>query len=268
MRKKPNILLFASIVIVLVIGYFIIRSSYFVENFSSYIKCSAQSTDIGDCIIYVISWKRVSENARNVFDAVKRVHDKTFILNCDENFKMDRGASVIEADDSFYFTKQMYTLFQHCSDHFPNSPIMTITGDISPDADWNDIIKRCMHGFKKYGAGIVAPNVDWTAHERHVDIKNMGDNYWTVENTDCTVWALKPCVYKFLLNTDVHTYSKFGWGIDWLLIQVCEKHNMPVIRDYKHTIKHPKDHGYENTTAEWEKQEVKNKWNSVYQNIV
>ncbi len=252
-------------IVVLIICLHIFQKSKMntMEPFQVYYKkCTESTKESGTCIVYIISWKRVSENARNVFDAVKRVHDQTFILNCDENFSMNRGESVIEADDSYYFTKQMYTIFNHCNTRFPESHIMTITGDVSPIADWKGVIDRCMTGFKKHKAGIVAPNVDYTSHSDK--IKDLDDNYSIVENTDCTVWTLKPCVYKFLLNTDIDKYNKFGWGIDWLLIKVCEKNDLLVIRDYSHTIQHPKDHGYGNEKAMMEYDQVKRKWEDEY----
>ncbi len=230
---------------------------------SFYESCATKHPEpISDCIVYVLSWKRVSENARNVFDAVKKTHKATYILNCDETFNMDRGTSVLQADDSYYFTKQMQTVFKHCAQHHPFAAIMTITGDVSPKADWKDMIDRCMLGFQKFNAGIVAPNVDYTDHRTRKN--ELGDNYWTVPNTDCTVWAIRPCVYKFFLETDVINYSKFGWGIDWLLIKVCEKHALTVVRDYKHTIDHPKDRGYENYQANKEYQEIQKKWETEY----
>jgi hypothetical protein len=234
------------------------------EGFQSgfYSTCSKTVAEYPTtCVVYVISWKRVSENARNVFDAVKNVNP-AYILNSDENFAMDRGDAVIQADDSYYFTKQMHTVFKHCAQHHPDAAIMTITGDVSPKANWKDVIDRCLLGFKTYNAGIVAPNVDYTDHTgRKTD---LGDKYWTVQNTDCTVWSIRPCVYKFFLETDIIQYSKFGWGIDWLLIQVCDKYNLKVIRDYNNTISHPKDRGYGNEKATKEMQEIQSKWETDY----
>jgi hypothetical protein len=154
---------------------------------------------------------------------------------------MDRE-NVIEADDSYWFTKQFFTCLRHCRENHPDSYFMTITGDVSPNADWKDIIDRTKLGIEKYNGGVVAPNVDWTYYDKknfHVD-----DNFWDVPNPDCTVWTLHPDIYNLILKTDFENLTKIGWGIDKIAVKFAQRNNMKVLRDYTNTVLHPKDRGY------------------------
>lgn len=194
-----------------------------------------------EIIIYIFSWKRVSENARDVFDEIRKVHQNTYILNCDENFKMERE-NVIEVDDSYWYSKQFFTGLRHCVENFPGSYYMCLTGDVSPNANWKDIILRTQNAFVKYNAGVVAPNTDITWHVAKT--KELEDNYWLVPNTDCTVWTLHPEIYNLLLKTDFEIVSKIGWGIDLIANNFSSKKSKLIIRDYNNIVMHPKDRGY------------------------
>jgi len=212
-------------------------------------------------VIYIFSWKRVSQNSVDIFNEIKKVTNKVYLLNCNENFKIE-DENVINLDDSYYFTKQFITAIDHCFKNFPNHNMMTITGDISPIADWNGIFERNLYAIEKLNTDVSAPNVDFTSHIKRN--KLIQDNFWDVPNTDCTVWTIIPRIYKSILTTGIDKWNKFGWGIDWLAIQYSKKNKLKVIRDYNHTISHPKDTGYENKEAKKEYKKLMELWCKTY----
>jgi hypothetical protein len=199
-----------------------------------------------------------------VFDEISKVHSKTYILNCDEFYKMDRD-NVIEANDSYYYSKQFFTCLKHCKENHPGSYFMSLTGDVSPVADWKSIIERSEDAIVKYGAGISAPNVDYTWHVA----KNypFTDNFWIVPNPDCTVWNLHPDVYNLLDKTDFAEVSKIGWGIDLIAVLFSKKLNKKILRDYKNTVQHPKDRGYTDDKAAIEYQQIQRSWVEKWQHL-
>lgn len=231
---------------------------------NSYLNCPFWAIRIRNTInlvVYIFSWKRVSQNSADIFNEIRKITNNVFILNCDENFTFE-NENIIELNDSYYFSNQFEAATKHCMKNFPNYNMMTITGDISPIADWRNILERNVYAIENLNAGISAPNVDYTAH---TDKKNqITDNFWEVPNTDCTVWTLTPKIYKFIYNTRIYEWNKFGWGIDWLAVQLCKKYKIGIIRDYNHTISHPKDKGYENLQASEEFDKVIDLWNKEY----
>ena len=68
-------------------------------------------------VIYIFSWKRVSQNSVDIFNEIKKVTNKVYLLNCNENFKIE-DENVINLDDSYYFTKQFITAIDHCFKNF------------------------------------------------------------------------------------------------------------------------------------------------------
>lgn len=212
-------------------------------------------------IIYILSWKKVTLNSLEIHKNISKIHDNVFIINCDENF-ISKENHIINCDDSYYFTKQIYKCIEHCVKYFPNFYIMTITGDISHVANWKNILQRCMYGFENLNAGVIAPNVDYTAWNTRCK-KNI-DNFWIVENTDCTVWCLHPLVYEFLLIFDIRNINKYGWGIDWILIDFAKKLGFNILRDYNNNIKHPKSTGYESKEAKNEFKKLKDLYHKIY----
>jgi hypothetical protein len=216
-------------------------------------------------VIYIFSWKKVTSNAIKIYDEVSKVHQEVWLLNCEENFKIERE-NVIQADDSYYFGKQMYTCLQHRKSNYNEEyAFMNIVGDVTPEADWRSIIDRIIYGFDYLKAGIVAPNVEVCGHpERYEEYK---DNYWLVKNTDCTTWALHPIIANFLLVNDILKISKFGWGYDWLTIKYCNKKGLYVLRDYNNIVYQPPGTNYPSDKAEREFKKIKYLWYNKYDNL-
>jgi len=212
-----------------------------------------------DIIIYILSWNKVTENAIELYNIISKFNKNTYILNCDETFIINEPY-MIQCDNSYYFTKQFFKCINHCLENHKESYLMTVTADVSKNANWESIIKNCKYGLDNLNAGIVAPNINYTSHiKKNYIVEN---NFWSVPNTDCTVWAINPIIYEIILLTKLDVWNKFGWGIDWILVEFCKKKNMKVLRDYNNLIIHPKGTGYSDKMAKKEFNKVKKLWNS------
>lgn len=219
-----------------------------------------------DLVIYIFSWKKVSENAIQIYDEVSKVYNKVWLLNCDENLKIE-GRNVIQANDRYYFTKQIYTCLNHLKSNYitPNYAFMNIVGDTNPNTDWKSIIERIKYGFDKLNCGVVAPNVEFTGWPNNLE--EFKDNYWFVENTDCTAWALHPKIIEFLLKENLERISYYGWGIDWICIEYSRKIGMNVLRDMNNIVHQPKGTAYPSKKADLEYKRVRILWYGKYAKI-
>lgn len=218
-----------------------------------------------DLVIYIFSWKKVSYNAMKIYDEIEKVYNKVWIINCDENITMNKK-NVIQANDTYYFGKQFYTCLKHLRNNYnENHTFMNITGDVNPNANWKSIIERIKYGFDNLNCGVVAPNVEYTAH--HQKYEEFKENYWFVKNTDCTAWAIHPRVIKFLEEANLLNFSFYGWGIDWISIEFCKKNGMLVLRDYDNIVYQPKGTAYPSKKADLEFRRVKLLWYGKYAKV-
>ena len=105
--------------------------------------------------------------------------------------------------------------------------------------------------------GIYAPNVDYTWYDStRADIHSIDfpvDQLKIVANTDCTCWFIHKDIINMLKERklDLSPY-KMGWCWDIVLPALCFINRRPVIRDYAHTIDHPRGTNYNTTQAEKE----------------
>jgi hypothetical protein len=68
--------------------------------------------------------------------------------------------------------------------------------------------------------------------------------------TDETVWFIRKEIIQELCNKNIDfSKNKFGWGWDLVLSGICFLKGFPVIRDYNHTIEHPKGTVYDKDKA-------------------
>jgi hypothetical protein len=218
-----------------------------------------------DLVIYIFSWKKVSSNAIILYEEISKVYDKVWLLNCEENLNIP-DKNIIQADDSYYFTKQFYTCLNHLKNTYDeNHAFMNVVGDVKPGADWKNIIQRIKYGFDNLNCGIVAPNVDFTSWNENLE--EYTENYWFVKNTDCTAWALHPSIVNFMVQNGIENFTHFGWGIDWICIEFCKKMGMNTLRDCNNIVYQPQGTGYSSDKAEKEFKKIRLLWYGKYAKI-
>ena len=78
-----------------------------------------------------------------------------------------------------------------------------------------------------------------------------------VANTDCTCWFIHKDIINLYKerNLELEQY-KMGWSWDIILPALCYLNQRPVIRDYNHTINHPRGTNYNVQQAEKEMWEL------------
>jgi hypothetical protein len=79
-----------------------------------------------------------------------------------------------------------------------------------------------------------------------------------VSCTDCTCWFIhRDIIRQFAEHKSLFSENRFGWGIDLTIAAISYFDHRPVIRDYSHTIIHPRRHSYDELAASVEFQSFK-----------
>jgi len=194
--------------------------------------------------VYIFSWKKVTQNAIDLHKNVSNYFKNTIIINCDENVNIENS---IQLNDHFYYGGQ----FDIAIKNIPEGNILCIiTGDVSPNADWEKISINSINAFNSNKIGIYAPNVDVTGHPSRN--KLLWDELYTVNNTDCTCWFILPEIVSHLKNIPYYEISNLGWGIDQIFIQESNKIQKYVVRDYSVCVEQPPGTGYNTEIAKLE----------------
>jgi hypothetical protein len=224
-------------------GFTIIRS--FIPN-NYYDTCSIM-VSITDIQIYIFSWKKVTDNAKQLYRAVATHFPNVYFINCDEHTLItdtDISNQTIQLDDRYYYGGQFETAIHHSS---PGKYIGIIVGDVSPIADWEKIAAGSVATFNTGQVGIYAPNVDYTWHTKRAT--NLWGDLWTVPNTDCTCWFIHPTIINKIRDIPFFNLSNLGWGIDELCINESLYSRLFVARDYSVLVRQPKGTAYDTTRA-------------------
>ena len=195
-----------------------------------------------DIATYIFSWKRVSQQAPDLFRAVRTAFTNTTFINCDEHTTVPADIQpCIERDDSYYYGGQFETAIRDCP---PGKILCCIVGDVEAAAPWATIRDNCVATFNTGKVGIYAPNVDWTPHTARGP-QWVGPLYH-VPNTDCTCWFIHPTIVNFMRPIEYMSLSNIGWGIDKIAIEESKKRGLCVLRDYSVLVRQPKSRGYSN----------------------
>jgi hypothetical protein len=181
---------------------------------------------LDDIYVYILNWKKVSVNGLKLYQNIAPIIDNTIIINCDEYMPLTNDIPHIQLDDSHYYGSQ----FNHAIKHVKDGAIMcVIVGDNIPNNDFEKIFQNALNTYNNFNTGVFAPNDKRTAHQGRYERFN-GELY-NVANTDCGFWFIHPNIVRRLRNLDF-TISKFGWGIDVIMIAEARKQNLLVLRDY------------------------------------
>lgn len=196
-----------------------------------------------DIYVYIFSWRKVTENAIRLYDAVSPHFKNTFFVNCDQREKIPRE-KVIQLDDRYFYGGQ----FEASLKATPKGKIMgCIVGDVEPEAPWELIAKKATAAFQTGRIGVYAPNVDITEHTSRQH--NVGGDLFSVVNTDCTCWFIHPDMLCRIRYMDVCRLTNIGWGIDYACCEESRRQGKFVVRDYSVLVKQPKGTAYSKENA-------------------
>ena len=202
--------------------------------------------DVSDIHVFIFSWKKVTGNARALYDRVVPHFPNTFFINCDEHTPITDLPTerVIQRDDNYYYGGQFETALAHTP---VGKPLACIVGDVDPEADWAKIAVNATTTLNMRRIGIYAPNVDYTWHVARG--RRLWGDYYEVPNTDCTCWFLHPFLVERLRTLPYFSVSNLGWGIDSIFIEEARRQSLLVVRDYGTLVRQPKGTAYSSEKA-------------------
>ncbi len=144
-----------------------------------------------------------------------------------------------------YFAAQ----WQRAVERFDGDILFHVQADAaSPRFD--RILARCVLAMQRHGAGVYAPNVDFTpwVYDRR-KLRRVAEDLYEVPQTDCTCWAISRDVLAQVPSVDP-VQNKFGWGIDFLVIGAARTLGRRTLRDYRYTVNHKwRGSGYDTDAA-------------------
>lgn len=209
---------------------------------------------------FIFNWKNQYSKTKEKEKALSELNYKVTVINSDESIDEQNWLNIGE---EAYFNKQFLSALA-----IFNNSIEDVFFHIQADAsydDWSRLLSDATLYYNKYNWGIYAPNVDYTWYTADkTDINNCTgleeSNLKFIGSPDCTCWFIhKSVIEKFLLLDIKMSAYKFGWGWDIILPAISYLINRPVIRDYSHTISHPKGTNYNKDKAELEMIDLFNK---------
>ena len=197
-----------------------------------------------DISVYIFNWKKVSYNSLMLYYKINSIINNTTMINCDENFKLDKSVKHIQLDDSHYYGSQYDSSIKNVKE---GNIFCVVVGDNITDINFENIFNKALETFNSLKIGIYSPNDKRSVHKERLE--NIKDQLYNVVNTDCGFWFIHPVIVKTLRNLPYHI-TTCGWGIDLLTIKECRRQGFLVVRDYS-VETDQLDHtcGYDNDTA-------------------
>ena len=183
---------------------------------------------------FIFSWKKVTDNAIELYKKASNVCTNTTLINCDENIDIDNTIKNIKLDDSYYYGGQFETAIRAIPD---GVNLCCIVGDVSPEANWEEIYRKAEESLSTNHIGVYAPNVDYTWHTARG--RQVSDTLYEVPNTDCTFWFIHHSIISVLRDIPYHNLSNLGWGIDTVVNKESTSQNKLIVRDYSELVRQP-----------------------------
>ncbi len=240
MVKKTNYnnaLLLLLLIIVITILYKIYKkqTEYFQNKYT-----------LNDIYLYIFSWKRVNNNAIQIYNKVAPIIPNTFFINCDENFNAAAyipANNLIQLDDSYYFGGQFETAMKHC----PHNKIYAnIVGDVDPNKiNWNNLFDSMLYGINNLNAGVIAPDAP-NFPKLGPHIKN---SYYEVADTDSTIIFITPEIWHPYKNFPYKQKTHYGHGIDKFFCNITRRFGKKTVRDKEIQVDTDGKAGYDGAKA-------------------
>jgi len=202
---------------------------------------------------FIFNWRGQYNNTIEKINQFKEIGITPIIINSDENHEEKEWINI--GEDS-YFTAQ----FLKALELFDADILFHIQADASYN-NWQALMDDAVKYYDKYEWGVYAPNVDYTWYDSSktdVDRLQLPDtNLKMVANTDCTCWFISKQLIDLVRNREIDfSPYKMGWSFDIVYPAISYINKMPVIRDYRHTVCHPKGTNYNIEQAETEMHEL------------
>jgi hypothetical protein len=204
--------------------------------------------ELEDIQPFIFNWRNQFENTCVIEDALKAIFDVVIVINSDET---RTRPGWIDLGSEAYFSAQ----FRKALELFDAQVLMHIQGDVSYH-DWRGVIESARRYYALYEWGVFAPNIDDTWYrEWNTDIYGIElpePNLKMCASTDETAWLIhKDVIDEFHRMNIARCFDQntMGWGWDLVFCGISFLMRRPVIRDYDHTVAHPRGRGYNRDLA-------------------
>lgn len=213
---------------------------------------------------FIFNWRNQFQKSSRTEEQLLKTFGRVTVINSDEENTPDHWVNV---GDSYWFGDQ----FLKALELFDGDVLLHIQGDVTFN-NWEQLKEDAIKDFEKHNWGVYAPHADfteWTSRRANIIYPPLPDNRSLVACPDCSCWMIhKDIIQEFNnLNLELKDHH-LGFGFDMLMCSVSHKSSRPVIRNYNHTVDHPKGTGYNVTQAHVELKELWNKMPVEHQNIV
>jgi hypothetical protein len=211
---------------------------------------------------FIFNWKGQHNNTLDKIKQFEKIGIETTVINSDDSYThYDNWYHIGEQS---FFTSQMLK----ATELFDSDFLFHIQADVSYD-NWQKLIDDALKYYDKYEWGLYAPNIDYTwydASKTDVDRLQLEDpNLKMVASTDCSCWFINKDIIDISKDREINFEPyQIGWSFDLVYSAISYLNKYPVIRDYNHTVKHPKGSGYNVEQAE---QEMIQLYNSLPEDI-
>lgn len=201
---------------------------------------------------FIFNWNGQYENTVLKERQLADIKIPATIINSDDNHNQPDWVNI---GNECYFGAQ----FAKAVELFLESDadvLFHIQGDASYD-NWEKLCSDAKTYFEMTEWGIYAPNVDYTwYYSSRTDVDTLDfpiPGLKIVANTDCTCWFIHRDILQSYKERDLKLEQyKMGWSWDIILPAIAYISQRPVIRDYNHTVQHPKGTNYNVEQAEKE----------------
>lgn len=186
---------------------------------------------------FVFNWPGEKQRAP-ALEAHLSPHVPVVVVNSDDARRGEFPHWVHVGADA-YFTRQ----WDEALRRFTGDALFHVQADAWID-DVPGLLRDAEAAFVR-GAGVYAPDVDYTAHTYdRARLVEVAPGLHEVPNTDCTCWVIHGDVLRATPRVDPAA-NRLGWGIDYLVAATAQRLGRTVVRDYRRKASHPRGTGYD-----------------------
>lgn len=186
---------------------------------------------------FVFNWPGEKQRAR-ALEVHLAPHCPVVVVNSDDARRGEFPHWVHVGADA-YFTRQ----WDEAVRRFEGDALLHVQADA-----WIDDVPALLRGAEDAiarGAGVYAPDVDYTTHTYDRSrLVELAPGLCAVPNTDCTCWVIHADVVRATPQVDP-VRNRLGWGIDYLVAATALRLGRAVVRDYRLQASHPRGTGYD-----------------------
>jgi hypothetical protein len=197
---------------------------------------------------FIFNWNNQFEKTCAIEKELQKYFKNITVINSDDSNSKEGWVNL--GNDAFFGDQ-----FKKALELFNGKVLMHIQGDVEYN-NWKGVIDNAIKNYNIYKWSLYAPNIDYTYWSDYVNIDGMKFDDKNLKLCTCldeTVWFLHKDVIDEFFKRKLFSFfdgNKIGWGYDLVFCSLSFLMKRFVIRDYEHTIVHPKIRNYDEKIAE------------------